>query len=169
MLFEDKTKEEEYCATHQDKITASILEETNKKEEKGPSYVNGRRSVLADMDPSMGILDSSTIGKARRDAEKIDSFDEFEAKNGGIMTPEEADAHDAKLNQEKDADEEFDTSMEEEDLKNPEIQAMMKMDGVEEIPEEAKEAEEEKEPQDPHDDGFLDEKPVPAKEEKENK
>ena len=85
------------------------------------------------------------------------------------MTPEEADAHDAKLKQEKDADEEFDTSMEEEDLKNPEIQAMMKMDGVEEIPEEVKEAEEEKEPQDPHDDGFLDEKPVPAKEEKENK
>lgn len=169
MLFENKAKEEEYCSTHQDKITAAILEETNKKEEKGPSYVNGRRSVLADMDSSMGILDSSTIGKARRDAEKIDSFDEFEAKNGGIMTPEEADAHDVKLNQGKDANIEFDTSMEEEDLKNPEIQAMMKMDGVEEIPEEVKEVEEEKEPQDPHDDGFLDEKPVPAKEEKENK
>lgn len=66
---------------------ASSLDEEEvvvKKEEKavseGESYFNKPAKKVENEEPSFEVLDSTTIGKARKEAKEIKSFDEFESK-----------------------------------------------------------------------------------------
>lgn len=89
------------------------------------------------------VLDSRTIGSARKEAASIVSFDEYEAKKDAEEKEEAIDPSSL-------SDEEL--------LEDPEMKAMMEMDGLskEEILAMQEDEEGEKEDEDPNDDDFVD-------------
>lgn len=140
-IFDSPEEEEEYASSHDDALARMAKGEED-------------AFVSANVYVAPAVLDSRSIGAARKEAANITSFDEFEAKDveaPAVATPipepeEEEPAEEKVLDEEHWMD-------------DPEMAAMMAMDGL--TGEEVLAMEEERpenDDEDVHDDGFVDEK-----------
>ena len=140
--FASREDEEEYLKSHPNSYVAKLRRD--EEWESNPRYAATTAAIAA----QDAIVDSTTIGRARKEAEAISSFDEFERKSDEDYARRESEA---KANSELQEEPEEELSEQE----KQELADLAKMEGLSE--EEASAALEEEEPESEEDD-FADKK-----------
>lgn len=140
--FASREDEEEYLKSHPNSYVAKLRRD--EEWESNPRYAATTAAIAA----QDAIVDSTTIGRARKEAEAISSFDEFERKSDEDYARRESEA---KANSELQEEPEEELSEQE----KQELADLAKMEGLSE--EEAAAALEKEEPESEEDD-FADKK-----------